>query len=96
MNLEGNGARFFEELKKTLIPSLKAFSFENDTTLHIYLFGHRPVLCGHDYRSLILNFLREILRNETVLTILSVHFVITILPLYGTPVKSEATNGRIS
>ncbi|GFT82855.1 NACHT and WD repeat domain-containing protein 2 [Nephila pilipes] len=63
------GLRFFEELKRVLIPSLKTFSFENETTLHVYLFGHQPVLCGRDYRFLIVNFIREMLRNETVITI---------------------------
>ncbi|XP_055937924.1 uncharacterized protein LOC129968131 [Argiope bruennichi] len=63
-----DGSRFFEEMKRILVPSLKELSFENEVTLHIYLFGHQPVLCGHDYRQLIVNFTRELLRNEIVIT----------------------------
>ncbi|GIY66934.1 uncharacterized protein CDAR_260141 [Caerostris darwini] len=64
-----DGTRFFDEMKKTLLPSLKEFAFENEITLHAYLFGNQPVVCGHDFRQLIIDFVRELLRNELVITL---------------------------
>ncbi|XP_035220118.1 uncharacterized protein LOC118193179 isoform X2 [Stegodyphus dumicola] len=64
-----DGYRFFSEVNKMVIPSLKQLCFENASTLHIYVFGHQSVPCGKDFRMLITNFVTSLLKFDKVITL---------------------------
>ncbi|KAG8178227.1 hypothetical protein JTE90_025111 [Oedothorax gibbosus] len=63
------GFYFFQELKNSAISSLVEFSSEYNTVLHVYTFGHQSVPFGNDYRRLIRNFIKEILKSELVISL---------------------------
>lgn len=59
---------FFEEVQKKVVATLKDLCFDRDATLSVFVIGHQSIPCGNDFRHLIVQFVRNLLKSQRLVT----------------------------